>query len=97
MSNEWASDTQNSIENDDDFDPDQDLFLPLMLYGDKTGMDINQWYPLEPWMFTLVLLWLMAREDPKNWQHLGFIPSQDFAPSKKVVLFTGGKVATVPR
>jgi hypothetical protein len=86
MSNEWASDIQNSIENDDDFDPDQDFFLPLMLYSDKTDMDINQWYPLEPWMFILVLLWLMAREDPKNWQHLGFIPSQDFAPPKKVIL-----------
>lgn len=25
----------------------------------------------------------MAREDPKNWRHLGFLPSQDFAPSKQ--------------
>jgi hypothetical protein len=83
MSNEWASDTQDSIEEDSDFDPDQDFFLASMLYGDKTGTDINQQYPLEPWMFTLVLLWLMTREDPKNWRHLGFLPSQDFAPSKK--------------
>jgi hypothetical protein len=41
-----------------------------------------------PWShgccFTLVLLRLMAREDPKNWQHLGFLPSQDlFAQSKQ--------------
>jgi hypothetical protein len=29
------------------------------------------------------LLRRKAREDPKNWRHLGFLPSQDFAPSKK--------------
>jgi hypothetical protein len=63
MSNEWASNTQDSIKEDKDFDSDQDFFLALMLYGDKTGTNINQWYPFEPWMFTLVLLWLMARED----------------------------------
>jgi hypothetical protein len=37
-------------------------------------------------MFTLVALRLMARQDPKNWQHLGFILSEDFAPSKKISL-----------
>jgi hypothetical protein len=63
MSNEWTSNTQDSIKEDKDFDSDQDFFLALMLYGDKTGTNINQWYPFEPWMFTLVLLWLMARED----------------------------------
>jgi hypothetical protein len=41
---------------------------------------------LEPWMFTLVALWLMARQDLKNWWHLGFILLQDFAPSNKVSL-----------
>jgi hypothetical protein len=34
-------------------------------------------------MFTFALLRRKAREDPKNWRHLGFLPSQDFAPSKK--------------
>jgi hypothetical protein len=83
MSNEWASDTQRRIELKDDFDPDVDFFLPLQLYSDKTGIDVNQRYRLEPWMFTFASLWRKAREDPKNWQHLGFLPSQDFAPSKK--------------
>jgi hypothetical protein len=50
MSNEWASDTQDSIKEDGNFDPDQDFFLVLMLYGDKTGTNVNQWYPLESWM-----------------------------------------------
>jgi hypothetical protein len=86
MSNEWASKTQDQLAADEDFDPDQDYFLALQVYGDKTGTDVNQRYPLEPWMFTLVALRLTARQDPKNWWHLGFIPSQDFAPSNKVSL-----------
>jgi hypothetical protein len=50
MSNEWASNRQDSIKEDGNFNPDQDFFLVLMLYGDKTGTNVNQWYPLEPWM-----------------------------------------------
>jgi hypothetical protein len=51
--NEWAKDTFDSLEA---FDPDNDLFFPLVLYANKTGTDVNQWYPLEPWMFTTPLL-----------------------------------------
>jgi hypothetical protein len=61
MSNEWASKTQDQLAADKDFDPDQDYFLALQVYGDKTGTNVNQRYPLEPWMFTLVALRLMAR------------------------------------
>jgi hypothetical protein len=53
MSKQWANDTFASLE---DFDPDNDLFFPLVLYANKTGTDVNQWYPLEPWMFTTPLL-----------------------------------------
>jgi hypothetical protein len=53
MSKQWANDTFASLE---DFDPDNDLFFPLVLYVNKTGTDINQWYLLEPWMFTTPLL-----------------------------------------
>jgi hypothetical protein len=67
MSNEWASKMHDQLAADEDFDPDQDYFLALQVYGDKTGTNINQQYPLEPWMFTLVALWLMARQDLKNW------------------------------
>ncbi len=67
MSNEWASKTQDKLAADEDSDADQDYFLALQVYGDKTGTDVNQRYPLEPWMFTLVALQLMARQDPKNW------------------------------
>jgi hypothetical protein len=53
MSTQWAIDTFASLE---DFDPNNDLFFPLVLYVNKTGTDINQWYLLEPWMFTTPLL-----------------------------------------
>jgi hypothetical protein len=33
MSKQWAKNTFNSLE---DFDPDNDLFFPLVLYADKT-------------------------------------------------------------
>ncbi len=85
MSNEWAIQTQDSLVVEEDFDPEQDFFLALQMYGDKTGTNVNQCYRLEPWMFTLAVLQLMAREDPNNWQHLGFILSQDFAPSNSKV------------
>jgi hypothetical protein len=53
MSKQWAKDTFDSLE---DFDQENDLFFPLVLYADKTGTNVNQWYPLEPWMFTTPLL-----------------------------------------
>ena len=74
MSKQWANDTFASLE---DFDPNNDLFFPLVLYADKTGTDINQWYPLEPWMFTTPLLQRCIHESATSWQHLGFLPSLD--------------------
>jgi hypothetical protein len=33
-------------------DPTKEVvLLALILYGDKTGTDVNQRYALEPWMF----------------------------------------------
>jgi hypothetical protein len=49
----WA---RESLEGIEDFDAEKDLFLPVMMYGDKTGTDVNQRYPLEPWMFTICIL-----------------------------------------
>jgi hypothetical protein len=39
-----VADTQRRIELEDNFDPDVDFFLPLQLYGNKTGTNVNQWY-----------------------------------------------------
>jgi hypothetical protein len=53
MVKDWARDLLEGIE---DFDVENDLFLAVMMYGDKTGTDVNQRYPLEPWMFTVCVL-----------------------------------------
>jgi hypothetical protein len=66
MSKQWAKDTFDSLE---DFDPNNDLFFTLVLYADKTGTNMNQWYLLEPWMFIC--------ESVTSWLHLGFLPSLD--------------------
>jgi len=78
MSKRWSRETQDQME---DFDPDLDFFLAVMLYGDKTGTDVNQRYPLEPWMYTVLVLRLCARQQSHNWRHIGFVPSQDVVSS----------------
>jgi len=83
MAREWANDTFESLE---DFDPDNDFFLALILYRDKTGTNVNQWYPLEPWMFTTPVLHRHACKTAKSWHHLGFIPSLDDAVIVVVVV-----------
>ena len=85
----WARETVESIPN---FDSEKDLLLGLMMYGDKTGVDVNQRYPLEPMMFTLILLRRSAREDSDNWRHLGFLPAVDLlggslSPEEKLQLY----------
>jgi len=68
----WASETFDNLEG---FIPGKDLFVPLIFYADKTGTDRFQRYPLEPWMFTTLLLRRDVRQDANMWRHLGFIPS----------------------
>jgi hypothetical protein len=53
MVKDWARDSLEGIE---DFDVENDLFLAVMMYSDKTGTDVNQRYPLEPWMFTVCVI-----------------------------------------
>jgi hypothetical protein len=74
MSKQWANGTFVSLE---DFDPDNDLFFPIVLYANKTGTDINQRYPMEPWMFTTPLLQRCICESATSWRHLGFLPLLD--------------------
>jgi hypothetical protein len=53
MSKQWAKGTFDSLE---DFDTENDLFFPLVLYADKTATNVNQQYLLEPWRFTSPIL-----------------------------------------
>ena len=45
LSGEWYSHTYPMKVKD----PSREFLMPLILYGDKTGTDVNQRYPLEPW------------------------------------------------
>ncbi len=57
------------------FNPDNDVMLPIILYLDKTGTDVLQRYSLEPMLFTTAALNRESRENRRFWRHLGFIPS----------------------
>jgi hypothetical protein len=81
MSRSWSTATQDNMQ---DFDPNLDFFVGVMLYGDKMGTNVNQCYPLEPWMFTLTTLRRAAWEKATSWRHLGFLPSQDYFPSQQL-------------
>ena len=71
MSREWASSTYDGL---NDFNPETDFPIFLVIYGDKTGTDKMQRCPLEPWMFTLALLRRHVRECSDAWRHIGFLP-----------------------
>jgi hypothetical protein len=65
MAKDWSRESREDIEG---FDPENDLFLPIMMYGNKTGTNINQRYPLEPWMFTACILRRLAQEKSNSWR-----------------------------
>ena len=59
-----------------DFDPKRDMMLPVIIYMDKTGTDVNQRYSLEPLLLTLAAIPRSHRESRHSWRHLGFIPQK---------------------
>ncbi len=71
-------------DNMQDFDPNLDFLLGVMLYGDKMSTDINQHNPLRPWMCTHTMLHWAAWEKASLWRHLGSLPSQDYFPSQQL-------------
>ena len=60
-----------------DFDPKTDIMLPIILYMDKTGTDVNQRYSLEPVLFSFAAISREQRESRHSWRHLGFIPQKE--------------------
>ena len=58
------------------FDPKRDVMLPIILYMDKTGTDVNQRYSLEPVLFSVASIPRAQRESRHSWRHLGFIPQK---------------------
>ena len=59
-----------------DFNPKNDIMLPIILYMDKTGTDVNQRYSLEPVLFSVAAIPRERRESRHSWRHLGFVPQK---------------------
>eukprot|EP00957_Ditylum_brightwellii_P160881 12249205-Ditylum_brightwellii.AAC.1 len=55
--------------------PATHLILPLILYADKTVIDANQHYAIEPWLFFFANSTTAERKDCGNWRHIGFVPN----------------------
>jgi hypothetical protein len=53
---------------------DKCIVVPIMIYVDKTGGDVNQRFGSEPFVFTTSLLRRKIRNNPEAWRHLGFLP-----------------------
>ena len=54
-----------------------EFISPLMFYLDKTGTDIYQRYPLEPWVLTSAVIRRFLRYHPWAWRLVGFVPDLD--------------------
>lgn len=71
----WMRDTFDMLPYQN-FNQETDVMLPIMLYMDKTGTDVNQRYSLEPVLFSLAAIPREKRESRHSWRHLGFLPQQ---------------------
>jgi len=69
----WMKETFQ-MEEYKDFNSLTDRMLPVILYMDKTGTDVNQRYSLEPVLFSVAAIPREQRESRHSWRHLGFIP-----------------------
>jgi hypothetical protein len=72
---QWMKDTF-ALKQYENFDALNDIMLPIILYMDKTGTDVNQRYSLEPVLFTTAAIPRDQRESRYSWRHLGFIPQK---------------------
>jgi len=71
----WMKKTFQS-EKYQNFDEKKDVMLPIIIYMDKTGTDVNQRYSLEPIIFSLAAIPRANRESRNSWRHLGFVPQR---------------------
>jgi hypothetical protein len=72
---QWMCDTF-AMEPYVEFDAKNDIMLPIILYMDKTGTDVNQRYSLEPVLFTIASIPREHRESRHSWRHVGFVPQK---------------------
>jgi hypothetical protein len=72
----WYSDSIKRLKTylPDPFKVEVEFLLHIVMYVDKTGMSMNQRYPLEPFIFTTEVLKRSMQNKPTSWPPLGFIP-----------------------
>jgi hypothetical protein len=56
------------------FNQRTDFRLAFMVYCDKTGCDVNQRYPLEPFIMCPVMIRRKLRYVPMTWRAVAFVP-----------------------
>lgn len=66
-----------------DFNPQTDIMLPVIVYMDKTGIDVNQRYSMEPVLFSVGAIPREHRESRHSWRHLGFVPQKQRCPEEE--------------
>eukprot|EP00957_Ditylum_brightwellii_P176066 13406689-Ditylum_brightwellii.AAC.1 len=54
-------------------DPATHQILPLILYADRTGIDADQHYVIEPCFFSFANFTTAEREDYSTWRHIDFV------------------------
>ena len=81
----WYEDTMTEMLNAG-MDVDKEFLLPLVLYLDKTGVDNNQRYGLEPVLVTFAFIRRHIRRTNRANRILGFVPDLELKSSavKKV-------------
>jgi len=73
MDGKWYSDAYDRCIND----PNTQFLMPILLYIDKTHIDLNSRFGLEPVMFTVANLNQSTRAKDSAWKHLGFVSQYD--------------------
>ena len=75
LDGQWYKDTCGRMLTNN---PDEFL-MPIVLYVDKTGTDIQQRHGLEPLVFTTAILSRHVRNTTRAWRMMGYIPDLDLS------------------
>jgi hypothetical protein len=71
--------------------PGIDLLIPVLIYLDKTGTDMNQRYSLEPIIIMLAIIAMHKHSLEKAWRVLGYITDLKVSSKAKRKMETTGQ------
>ena len=77
----WYEDTVIEMIEEEGMDIHTEFFLPIVIYLDKTGIDNNQRYALEPVLFTFAFIRRHIRRTNRANRILGFVPDLELKSS----------------